>query len=502
MNTVETSTGTLGGVAKGGVTAFKGVPFTAPPVGPLRFRPPQPATPWTGVRDAGAIGKWSPQPPPGRGQALGGEEVGQSEDCLTLNVWTPATDTARRPVMVWFHGGGFTGGSGGGTLYDGTALAHRGDVVVVTVNYRLGVLGFAAHPDLADEETGMRGNWGMLDQIAALAWVRDNIAGFGGDPGNVTIFGESAGGMSVSTLLGMPAAKGLFHKAIAQSGGPLGIGLDAAAEITELVAKELGLSSVAALRDVPAEDLVRVQAGISARHFIGAGLPFVPVIDGLAIPTSPLAAVRDGHSASVPLMAGTTTDESRLFAIGDRNSFELDHDGLLRRLERMIGPDDAMAAAETYAKARADRGEPATPSDVWFAVQTDHIFRIPCTRMLEAQAAHQPDTYGYLFAWPSPALGGILGSCHALELGFLFGTAERVEGMAKFTGWGRDAERLSGRMQDAWTAFARSGNPAPGDLGDWPAYEPSRRATMVMDRTCRVELAPMEAERAFWDRTA
>src|SRR3954471_190219 len=260
---VDTTAGRLQGVEEDGLAVFKGIPFAAPPVGPLRWRPPQPVQRWDGVRPATEYGPWAPQPPPGQGGGIGGEDAGQDEDCLTLNVWTPAAgDDGKRPVMVWIHGGGFTTGSGAGVLYRGGHLAARGDVVVVSINYRLGALGFAAHPALKDPETGICGNWGMLDQVAALRWVQENIGGFGGDPGNVTIFGESAGGMSVSTLLGMPMAKGLFAKAIAQSGGPVGVLFDAGSQVAEQLAEALGRSAaeVAELRDVPVDALVGAQS--------------------------------------------------------------------------------------------------------------------------------------------------------------------------------------------------------------------------------------------------
>src|SRR3954452_17800325 len=261
----ETTAGRVAGLEEEGVCVFKGVPFAAPPVGELRFRPPQRVAPWDGVRPATEWTKWAPQPPPARGAGIGGEDVGFDEDCLTLNVWTPSADaSAQRPVMVWIHGGGFTTGSGGGVLYRGDRLSLNGDVVVVTINYRLGALGFATHPDLRDEETGVCGNWGLLDQIAALRWVQDNIAAFGGDPSNVTIFGESAGGMSVSVLLGTPAAKGLFHKAIAQSGGAGLLPLEHAASTTEKLVADLGVDSVSALRGVPVDELLAAQSAIAA----------------------------------------------------------------------------------------------------------------------------------------------------------------------------------------------------------------------------------------------
>ena len=497
MVTARTAAGTVRGTDEGAVKVFKGIPYAAPPCGPLRFRPPQAVTPWTGVRDAMEYGPWAPQDPGALTALFGTGEVTKSEDCLTLNVWTPAVDGARRPVMVWIHGGAFVNGAGSFALYHGHNLAARGDVVVVTINYRLGVLGFAAHPSLRDEESGASGNWGLLDQIAALRWVQENIAEFGGDPSSVTVFGESAGSMSVSTLLGTPMATDLFRRAIAQSGGPVGAPMEAGVRTTEMVTQELGLDAdVAALRDAPVERILQAQDAVEDTVTIAGGLPFVPVVDGAVLPYPPLEAIADGLSADVDLLTGTNREETTYFAIGDRRAFALDQPHLLRRLEPYVGHEGAVEAAEVYEKARADRGQPTTPTDLWFAIQSDYVFRVPCIRMLDA---HRPyaRSYTYLFTWPSPALGGILRSCHALELAFVFGHLD-LPGMETFVGAGDAVGLLSRRMQDAWLAFARTGDPATGDLDPWPQYG-RERTTMVLDATCGLEDAPLDAERAFWD---
>jgi para-nitrobenzyl esterase len=500
--TVETTTGTVRGGQGPGFQSFLGIPFAAPPVGERRFRPPAPAVPWTGVREATATGAWAPQNDTARVARIGGEDRGQDEDCLTLNVWTPAADAARRPVMVWIHGGGFVTGSGGGHLYRGDRLAVHGDVVVVTINYRLGVLGFIAGEALREDD-GAAGNWGLLDQVAALRWVHDNIDAFGGDPGNVTIFGESAGSMSVTTLLGIPAAGGLFRRAIAESGPPSVQSLDGAERTLAALLGELGLAGgaagVAALRTMPVERLLAVQADLSAQRRLGeGGLPFAPVVEGGSLPELPVAVAARGGAAGVELIIGTNRDETTLFAVGDRQAFALDDAALHRRLARVI-PGRADEAIEVYAKARSDRGEPATPSALWTAILTDLVFRVPSMRFAEAQARHQPGTYAYLFTWPTPVLGGILGSPHALEIPFVFGTYD-LPGFAQFTGADRDpaAATLATWMMDAWTAFARSGRPG----ADWAEYDGTNRLTMVLDRECRIEAAPREDERRFWDRMA
>jgi len=498
--TVATRGGMVAGVDEDGLAVFKGVPFARPPVGPLRFRPPQPAEPWSGVRPADAYGRWAPQRLAPEGSGIGGEELGQDEDCLTLNVWTPAAGPGRRPVMVWVHGGAFLTGAGSGLLYRGQQLAARGDVVVVTVNYRLGALGFGAHPALRDPGTGACGNWGLLDQLAALRWVSDNISGFGGDPANVTVFGESAGAVSVGVMLGMPAARGLFAKAIAQSGGPGAATLSAGADSMEMVAGELGLPEVArdALERVPVADLLEAQGRVASRRVMGGQLAFLPVVDGAVVPRPPLEAIADGNSAGVPLLAGTNGDEMRFFAIADRAAFVLDEATLAERVERLVGPGSAPPTIAAYAAARSARNQPTTPSQLWFAIAGDHLFRVPAIRMAEAQAANGAPAYSYLFTWPSPVFDGVLGACHALELPFVFGKLS-IPSLALFAGSGREAEQLSGRMQDAWLGFARTGDPSHPGIGPWPRYQPGRRATMVLDRTCEVVDAPLEAERAFWD---
>jgi para-nitrobenzyl esterase len=370
-------------------------------------------------------------------------------------------------------------------------------VVVVTINYRLGALGFLALPELRDPASGACGNWGILDMVAALRWVQDNIAGFGGDPRNVTVFGESAGAMSVSTLLSMPAAAGLFQRAIAQSGGPVGVPLATGVGNGEILRGTLGVTAEDLWR-VPLDRVLEAQVALTDQASASVGLPFAPVIDGAVIPRPPLGGVRAGVSARVPVLSGTNLDEMTFFSIGDPHVFGLDHAGLVARLVPTLRSTElAEAAVEAYAKARADRGAPSEPRDVLYAIETDHIFRVPCTRLLEAQSAHQPDTYGYLFTWPSPALGGALGSCHALEIPFVFGKLG-LPAMDVYAGAGPDAVRLSERMQDAWVAFARTGRPAHADLEPWPAYGEAR-ATMLLGAACSVEEAPMEAERAFWD---
>ncbi|HVM10774.1 MAG TPA: carboxylesterase/lipase family protein [Acidimicrobiales bacterium] len=491
MTIVETTYGKVQGADDKGVAVFRGIPFAAPPLGDLRWRAPQPPDAWDGVRDATVFGPTAPQPVQMTGVAMGDAHA-HSEDCLSLNVWTPgAGDSEKRPVMVWIHGGAFQSGSGSMGLYNGANLAKRGDVVVVTINYRLGLLGW-----LASEHLG-GGNWGLLDQIAALQWVRDNIAAFGGDPDNVTAFGESAGSVSVATLLGTPAAKGLFHKVIAESGGPGGFPIRFAEKFVNALVEECGVDDVRDLRDTPLEELVEAQEKIVER--LGRlATPLAPVVDGTTLPVQALDAIRDGLNHGVPILVGTNRDEMTYFAMGDRKLTAGDDAVTRRRLAATVGEEGLDDLIETYAKARADQGLPTDPFSLWVAIESDRMFRIPSLRMAEAHAATGSPVYEYLFDWESPAAGGFLRSCHALEIPFVFGNLDQPM-MNMFAGEGAEAEALSAAMMDAWIAFARTGNPSSEALGDWPAYDGERRATMRLGKTVEVVDAPMEQERRAWE---
>lgn len=492
---VETAHGhVLGTTGADGVRVFLGIPYARPPTGSLRFRPPQPPRPWTGVRDAVEFSPIAPQLLPKR-PLLPGEPTRWSEDCLNLNVWTPGLDDGRRPVLVWLHGGSFLSGSGAGLPYRGHHLARRGDVVVVTLNYRLGALGFLAHPDLLDDGSGA-GNWGLLDQLAALQWVADHAEAFGGDPGNVTLFGESAGAMCVSTLLGARRPPKLFRRAIAQSGGPVTLSMETAAETAELLATEVGVEAGAVwrLRDVPVPDLLKAQARLGKRG-VGEGLLLGPVVDGGLLDRPPLEAVAAGRSEGVSLLAGSNRDEMTYFVMGDPQLLALDDAGLLERLERTIG-EDAGPAIEAYKALRAERGDSASPLALWCAIQTDWVFRMPMLRLLDAQARHVDQSYAYLFTWTSPMAGGLLGACHGLDVPFVFGSLIHPD-IARFTGEGPAAEALADYVQEAWLAFARNGDPSLPALS-WPPHDGERRPTMVLGPERLVEDDPLSGERQFW----
>jgi len=479
---VELRDGVVTGTEGDGVVILRGVPYATAE----RFAPPVPATPWDGERAATRFGPIAPQAPGAQFQRA---DLEQDEQCLSLNVWTPAIDGAPRPVLVWIHGGAFRSGSSASPLYEGTALARRGDVVVVSINYRLGALGFLAHPSLAREGDPF-GDWGLLDCVEALRWVRDNIAAVGGDPGNVTIFGESAGAAAVALLCVMPAARGLFHRAAVQSGAPLALDVATATALAEQLAERVGVASVPALREVPVAEVLAAQAQIEAT----AERAFVPVIDGITVPLArPLKTLAGGSAAGVALLIGTNVDEWKLWAAADPHSRDLDEDRLRSRLDARFREGRAGDVIEAIRAARAARGEGTAPNDVFYAAETERTFRVPSLRTALAQAGNAP-TFAYLFEWGSPAMGGWLGACHGLEIAFVFGNQGRGD-LAAFTGAGPEADALAGQMMDAWLAFARTGDPSTPAL-PWPVYEAATRPTMVLGRTTRVEIAPRDEERA------
>lgn len=483
---VQLRDGQAQGVWSDGVAVFRGLPYARAE----RFAPPVPAAPWTGTFDATQVGPIAPQV---AGAQFQRADLRQHEQCLSLNVWTPAVDDGRRPVMVWIHGGAFRTGSGASPLYEGTTLATRGDVVVVTINYRLGLLGFLGHPDLAAEPGGPCSSWGMLDCVEALRWVQANAAALGGNPDDVTVFGESAGAAAVSLLCAMPAARGLFAKAAVQSGAPLTSSLATAADLAERAAALAGVDRVTDLRTLPVEAILAAQQQVEAE---GADRTFIPAVDGVSIPVLPARALEDGSAAGVPMLIGTNVDEWKLWAAADPHSRDLDEDRLRSRLARTIPADAIDALLATVRAARTSRGEGTQPNDLFYAIESDRVFRVHSLRLADRQAAHAP-TFTYLFGWGSPAMRGWLGACHGLEIAFVFGNQGRGE-LAAFTGAGPEADALAEAMMDAWLAFARTGDPSTPSLA-WPAHDPATRPTMVFAATSGVEHAPREQERAALD---
>jgi para-nitrobenzyl esterase len=493
----DTTSGKIAGRHSHDILLFAGVPFAAPPVGELRFKSPVSHRGWNDVRDATRFGQVAVQVGDSLGAIGAAPAPDWSEDCLFLNIQTPALDDACRPVMVWIHGGAFVNGTGAMPWYDGGNFVRHGDVVVVSINYRLGALGWLELGHL-DSDYATSGNNGLLDQVAALQWVHDNIAGFGGDPGNVTVFGESAGAMSIGALLGTPAAEGLFAKAIAESGAAHNVtSADGAEAVTDAFLHELGGGLDLARTAPPAQILAAqkavgeaMMAGRIARAVTSAsGLPFGPVVDGVVLPRHPAQAIAAGSSASVPLLTGTTRDEWNLFGLMDKAV--TDTETIVRRLGRFVdGPE---ALVDTYRQARPDVGL----DDLFKGIMTDRMFRMPAVRMAEAQAVHQPQhTFMYLFEFASTAFDGRLGSCHALEIPFVFDNLHRP-GIELLTG-PQPPQALADAMHAAWIAFARTGSPAHAGIPPWPAYGHDSRATMYFGASAHLENDPAAAERLAW----
>lgn len=497
---VDTAAGKVRGTQRNGVHAFKGIPYGASTAGANRFMPPVKPQPWTGVRDATRYGHQSPQnmhftdvlAP----QADPAE--GFDEDCLVLNVWTPGVnDGHKRPVMFWIHGGGFAQESGSWPWLDGAALARRGDVVVVTINHRLNIFGYLHLADIGGEKYAASGNAGMLDLVAGLQWVRDNIAQFGGDPNSVMIFGESGGGAKVCTLLAMPAAKGLFHRAAIQSGSWLrGVPREDAAATAKAVVEELGISasSIDKIQSVPVKTLLSLKVGAMPplpprRGALRMG--YSPVVDGTILPAHPFDPVATPLAADIPLLVGCTRYEATLFYLADASVFTLDEPSLHRRVAEILDESLAPRAIDTYRKANPG----ASPSDLFLLIASDRLVRRDTIRLLERKHAQgKAPVYAYLFNWKSPALEGRLRAPHTVEIPFVFDNTDVPTVMTRSP----DAKALAVKTSSAWIAFARSGNPNHAGLPHWPAYTTSARATMTFDNTCAVVNDPGSAERQFW----
>jgi para-nitrobenzyl esterase len=479
--TVETHRGKVRGTVDDGIKVFKGIPYAASTDGLNRFRPPKPAKDWLDVRDALSYGPMCPQVGRERGSytASWTYDKEASEDCLVLNVWTPALhDQRRRPVMVWLHGGGYSGGSGSRNVFEGTRLCQRGDVVVVTVNHRLNVFGYLYLGRLGGAEYAESGNAGMLDLLAALRWVHDNISAFGGDPANVTIFGQSGGGAKVSTLMAMPQARGLFHKAIVESGSQLdALTPDEATKhaLTFLAAVDVKPAELGRLGNLTTDALV---AGLNKVMSAPGPKPnYSPVVDGIVLPAGPWAPGAPLVSAGVPMIIGSTrTETTALLGADHPELFEMDEGKLVRALAGWVPDRDVVRVIGGFRRLMPA----ASASDLFFAITTDRRVRQQAWAQAERKAAQgTAPVWLYELDWATPVDGGKWGSPHSLDLAFVF---DNVGKSAAMVGTGPEVQGLADRMSSAWLAFARTGDPG----ATWPAFSAGARATMVFDAAPRV----------------
>ncbi|MSP00319.1 MAG: carboxylesterase/lipase family protein [Acetobacteraceae bacterium] len=481
----ETSRGRVRGTNIGGIRTFKGIPYGAATDGPNRFREPRPAVPWKGIKDTVAYGPMCPQeihPRPSYA-ASWAVELAMSEDCLILNIWTPALrDHHKRPVMVWIHGGGFSVGSGGSPVCDGTNLARKGDAVIVTLNHRLNIFGHLYLAKLGGTEYAESGNLGILDLVAALRWIHTNIAEFGGDPSNVTIFGQSGGGAKISTLMAMPQTRGLFQRAIVQSGSHL----------DGLAPEEANAHAIAFLKavEVPVTDLPRLQRLsfeqlLTGVRKIAAGPGprpnFSPVVDGRFLPKAPWIPDGPASSASIPMLIGSTkTETTALIGAGDPSTFVLDDASLRKKLGAWLPANDIERVIAGYRK----QAPAASPPDLFFAITSARRVRQQAWFQAERKATQNAaPVWLYELDWQTPVDGGKWQSPQGLDLAFVFDNVAKSESMV---GKGDEQRALAEQMSAAWLAFARTGNPNNKTLPPWPPFRAAERATMVFDVKSRV----------------
>jgi para-nitrobenzyl esterase len=493
----ETTYGRVRGVEVNGINVFKGIPYGASTAGKNRFMPPAAPAKWSGVREAFAYGSSAPQSEPGSRRAAAALAVAaaglpaESEDCLVLNVWTPAVhDNRKRPVMFWCHGGGFATGSGSSPVTEGLNLARRGDVVVVTINHRLNVLGFTSLEEAGGQEFASSGDVGMMDIVAALRWVRDNIAEFGGDPNTVMIFGQSGGGRKVATLLAMPSAKGLFHRATIESGATLRlVETDQGTRVARELMTTLGIPKdrVRDLQSVPLDRLMTAYFEVVRKMNVDQMTQgFSPLVDGMVVPKHPFHPTASPISSDVPVMLGSTRTE--LTSSAQEADFSLTDAAMRTRIRQLLG-NHADEAVRVYQKLNPG----ASPSDVYFLIASDYRYSGPVMKIAERRAAlGKAPVYLYYFRWETPVDGGRLKSPHTIEIPFAF---DNVKAATRLTGGGPEAMALADKVSDTWIAFAKTGNPNQPKMPRWTAYNAAERATMVFNTDSRVMNDPIKEQR-------
>jgi para-nitrobenzyl esterase len=509
MTIVNTTHGPVVGTRDDTVFSFLGIPFAAPPVGAAAFGPPLPVERWTGTRDTSRFGQVCHQVPllPPFDQLFASPGPA-GDDCLSLNVWTPDPGSAKLPVMVWIHGGAFVAGSGSDPWFQADTFARHG-IVGVSINYRLGPYGYLHMAELFDD-LGAVTSPGMLDQIAALEWVQSNIANFGGDPERVTLFGNSAGGMSIGALMASPAASGRFKRVICQSGAahhalPREVSGRLTRRFLEIIdiapGDTDGLLSVSPGRILEAGgQLVVEAAGDRADDLMGdfAGniMPFEPMVDGVILPEQPIDAIRAGSAPDIDVLSGSNLDEWRLLSGYSPEFFAVEEDTVVANTERLMQGtgNSGRTVFDTY----RDNRPGAAPEEVRDALETDRYYRIPAIRLAEAQQTGSGCVYMYRLSWKSPGLveGGI-GACHTLEIPFVFDKLDTR--LATLLAGEEPPAELAAVMHRSWVEFARTGNPGHAGLPEWPEYEPDRRATMDFDVESLLVEAPADTERALWD---
>jgi para-nitrobenzyl esterase len=490
---VRTTAGRVRGMTRDKVSAFFGIPYGASSAGARRFMPPFKPDSWTGVREAVEFGPRSPQGPSSLIPEVAAVDRREpaSEDCLRLNVWTPGLGAGHKPVMVWLHGGGYSQGSGAFIIYDGANLACRHDVVVVTVNHRLNVFGYLYLAELGGEKYADSSNVGMLDIVAALEWVRDNIAAFGGDPSNVTIFGQSGGGGKVSTLMAMPSAKGLFHRAVVESASAIrGVPKDEATKSAEAYLARLGVkpNQIDEVQKMPAEQLVAAMGNGGASA--GGGLRLAPVVDGHSLPRDPFDPDAPAISASVPLLIGSV--ETEVTFLGGTPLDPMDDDALRARVKQVLRGADEGSVNRLIDVYRTGRPN-ISNTDLYLILASDATFRTGVLTEAERKADQgMASVYMYYFTWKSPVRDGKLRTFHTLEIPFVFDNVDLATAMT-----GSDQERyaLEDKISGAWVAFARTGNPSHKGLPNWPAFNTKQRATMILNNECEVVDDPNGEER-------